>query len=46
MNYNKNKSDLSKEYWEEKYRINDTGWDLGNISTPIKKFIDNSLTDN
>jgi thiopurine S-methyltransferase len=40
MNYKKNKSDLSKKYWEEKYLINDTGWDLGYISTPIKEFID------
>jgi SAM-dependent methyltransferase len=40
MNSKKNKSDLNKEYWEEKYKINDTGWDLGYISTPIKEFID------
>ncbi len=40
MNYRKNKSDLRKEYWEEKYKINDTGWDLGYISTPIEEYID------
>ena len=40
MNYKKTKSDLSKEYWEDKYKLNDIGWDLGHISTPIKEFID------
>ncbi len=40
MNYRKNKSTLSKEYWEEKYKINDTGWNLGYISTPIEEYID------
>jgi thiopurine S-methyltransferase len=29
-----------KKYWEEKYMNNQTGWDIGHISTPIKNYID------
>jgi len=29
-----------KEYWEERYKTNDTNWDLGNISRPLKDYID------
>lgn len=32
---------LDKEYWVNRYKTNDTGWDLGDISTPLKEFIDN-----
>lgn len=31
---------LNKEYWEEKYSKNSTGWNIGYISTPIKEYID------
>ena len=31
-------------YWEERYQKQDTGWDIGTISTPIKEYID-QLTD-
>ena len=31
---------LGKEYWEEKYAKNSTGWNIGYISTPIKEYID------
>ena len=31
---------LDKEYWEEKYAKNTTGWNIGYISTPIKEYID------
>lgn len=31
-------------YWEERYQNNDTGWDIGSISTPLKEYID-QLTD-
>lgn len=27
-------------YWNDRYRNNQTGWDIGNISTPLKDFID------
>ncbi len=32
---------LDKDYWANRYKTNDTGWDLGDISTPLKEFIDN-----
>jgi len=35
---------LDKEYWVNRYKTNDTGWDLGNVSTPLKEYID-SLED-
>ena len=31
---------IDKSYWEEKYKKNKTGWDIGYISTPIKTYID------
>ena len=31
---------FDKSYWEEKYKKNKTGWDIGYISTPIKTYID------
>jgi thiopurine S-methyltransferase len=27
-------------YWEDRYKNNATGWDIGHISTPIKTYID------
>jgi len=30
---------LNKEYWENKYQNKDTGWDIGHISPPLKKYI-------
>jgi len=35
---------LDKEYWANRYKNNDTGWDVGDISTPLKEYID-KLTD-
>ena len=35
---------LSAQYWEERYENQNTGWDLGEISTPLKTYID-QLTD-
>lgn len=35
---------LNKDFWEERYRNNKTGWNIGYISTPIKDYID-QLTD-
>lgn len=31
---------LGKDYWEDRYRNNDTGWDVGTITTPIKEYVD------
>lgn len=33
-------NDLNKEYWDDKYEQNTTGWNIGYISTPIKTYID------
>ena len=29
-----------KQYWENRYTENQTGWNIGQISTPIKSYID------
>ena len=31
---------LNKDYWDEKYAQNTTGWDIGYVSTPLKAYID------
>lgn len=31
---------LNKEWWDERYKTNTTGWDIGYPSTPIKEYID------
>ncbi|VXB60940.1 SAM-dependent methyltransferase [Flavobacterium sp. 9AF] len=31
---------LNKEYWENRYQNNDTGWDTGTITPPLKEYID------
>lgn len=31
---------LSKEYWQNRWEENNTGWDIGSISTPLKEYID------
>lgn len=31
---------LTKEYWEGRYAENQTGWDVGSISKPLKDYID------
>jgi len=30
---------LNKEYWEERYKNNDTAWDAGSITPPIQQYI-------
>lgn len=35
---------LDETYWDNRYKTNATGWDLGEISTPLKTYID-QLTD-
>lgn len=36
---------LDAEFWEQRYRSNQTGWDIGSSSTPLKAYIE-SLKDN
>lgn len=31
---------MEQEYWENRYKNNETGWDAGTITTPIKEYID------
>lgn len=31
---------LDANYWNDRYKNNDTGWDAGAITTPIKEYID------
>ena len=33
------KNNFDKSYWENKYKTKSTGWDLGEISTPLKEYI-------
>jgi SAM-dependent methyltransferase len=35
---------LNQDFWNERYRANETGWDLGEVSPPLKAYID-QLTD-
>ncbi|WP_297508564.1 SAM-dependent methyltransferase [Flavobacterium sp.] len=35
---------LNRNYWENRYQNNETGWDVGTITTPLKDYID-QLTD-
>lgn len=34
----------NENFWSKKYQANQTGWDIGHISTPLKEYID-QLTD-
>jgi len=31
---------MNKEFWSLKYQNDNTGWDIGSISTPLKEYID------
>lgn len=33
-------SNLGQSYWDKQYESNSTGWDLGEVSPPIKTYID------
>jgi len=33
-------SNLGQSYWDKQYESNSTGWDLGEVSPPIKAYID------
>lgn len=37
---NKKKLTMQKEYWDKRWTENQTGWDVGDISTPLKEYID------
>ena len=32
--------DLDRKFWSERYASNDTGWDVGGPSTPLREYID------
>ena len=32
--------DLSEEFWDNRYKNNETSWDIGSISNPLKIYID------
>ena len=32
--------DLDQDFWSHRYRSNETGWDLGVVSPPLKNYID------
>jgi len=34
------KTFLSKDYWQNRWTSNETGWDIGKISDPLKEYID------
>ncbi|MFT3824503.1 MAG: methyltransferase domain-containing protein [Chitinophagaceae bacterium] len=31
---------LNSAYWNNRYQHHETGWDIGNVSTPLKEYID------
>jgi SAM-dependent methyltransferase len=37
---NNQENQFSKQYWTERYQTNQTGWDAGTITTPLKEYID------
>lgn len=39
-------SKLTKYFWEERYKNNQTGWDIGSVSTPLKEYIDQLINKN
>ena len=32
--------ELTKDFWNNRYKIKETGWDIGYVSTPLKNYID------
>ncbi|KGO79836.1 thiopurine S-methyltransferase [Flavobacterium cauense R2A-7] len=34
------KTQLNKDYWQNRYENNEIGWDAGKITTPLKEYID------
>lgn len=39
-NQEKEMIELNKDFWNNRYVNDETGWDIGEISTPIKKYVD------
>ncbi|MFY7944514.1 MAG: SAM-dependent methyltransferase, partial [Crocinitomicaceae bacterium] len=37
---------LNQKYWSERYENNETGWDVGSPSTPLKEYIDQLIDKN
>lgn len=37
---------LNEKYWSERYENNETGWDVGSPSTPLKEYIDQLIDKN
>lgn len=33
-------NNLDGEYWDARYKTEETGWDMGQVSPPLKKYID------
>jgi hypothetical protein len=31
---------MNKDYWEDRYKSNEIGWDVGTITTPLKEYVD------
>ena len=31
---------FSQNYWQQRYSLNQTGWDTGSITTPLKEYFD------
>lgn len=31
---------MQKEFWEDRWKTGETGWDMGTVSTPLKEYID------
>lgn len=38
--------DFTKDFWDNKYKNNEIGWDLGEISPPLKAYFDQLTTKN
>lgn len=34
------KNSLNRFYWENRYKDNNTGWDIGHVSLPLKRYFD------
>ena len=32
--------DFNESYWDNRYKLSDTGWDLGEVSPPLKAYFD------
>lgn len=38
--------ELNKEFWDNRYKSNDIGWDLGDVSPPLKAYFDQLINKN